>query len=503
MVAQDGVPKWYERIRELEETRDEWVLRSVLALDFSEGAGTYFENSTFDLDPSVLRRIFSVQSGEKESDTQLSGERGSAAQLSGEKESDTQLSGERGSAAQLSGEKESATRPTDWYYIPLTWRKRESFLEFDCETNSGVSLQLVPLVQRQKYCLWLFWKCCRELGLIGDDYKVPSCIEECLRQHIETGAYSDARFYPCAGNVQEVWDRIVDNPEIRRIYDTLGRFQPLILRARDGEDVSIVKVRERKAVIKPGVIAIGDMLNGVCLGALRTRSASCTKIRAPKDMRISRVDAYFIFLEGGKERTVVVDPNELRMEIYGDGSWAFSPLKAYSSTIYWLVSFSSKESYFASPAIRTALLSLLTTTFWLATDFGKSSVGGASVTGVVNSFSMAVIASYFIYQLRLFSQQSERSLQFQWALKWQRYALMATMVMTVCFPFVNRLFSRVSDFVQVVTGFVPVLSGPVAHLTGLLTSSAFHLTVKWLIVFLIASFMWSFRRVSKFSRVKR
>ena len=76
---------WCNRIKGLEDTRDLWVHRVVATLDFSDGFGTYVERITYDLDVSKLGLCIS--------------------------------NGER--------------------YIPLVWRKRETFLEFDCESNSG------------------------------------------------------------------------------------------------------------------------------------------------------------------------------------------------------------------------------------------------------------------------------------------------------------------------------------------------------------------------------
>ena len=429
---------WCNRIKGLEDTRDLWVHRVVATLDFSDGFGTYVERITYDLDVSKLGLCIS--------------------------------NGER--------------------YIPLVWRKRETFLEFDCESNSGESFQLVPLIDRQRYCQWLFWQKCQELGK-GDGSKFPKCIHDSFWRHIEEGAYPSAKFFDCPQNAQKMWDDLVADPVVRRIYDELGAYQPLILRIRQGADVSIVKLRERKTLAKPKTRSIKDVLDGTFIGSVEAPSASCTKIIPPRDTRIRDARPILPIVE-----TRGFDLNiESETQIHGDGSWAFSPTKTYSTTVIWILEFTSRRSYFVSPGFRTSLLSLVASLYWLVSMSGRGSVSSAA-----NTFSMAVVASYFVYHLNLFGQHSGRSLQFQWALRWQRYALMAVIGMTICFPFVDHIYCRASEFVSHASKWLPFLAKPIDFSVRTLLSSNFRLFTKWTILVSLLVVLCNFVHVSKIGR---
>lgn len=102
MAKQNPAPKelrvkLFARIRELEENPEIWRLRTICTIDLSEGLDTYVEHLTIDVDHRYVSQI------------------------------------------------------DDYYYLPVGWRERESFLELDCRTNSGDSMQLMPLYFRQDY----------------------------------------------------------------------------------------------------------------------------------------------------------------------------------------------------------------------------------------------------------------------------------------------------------------------------------------------------------------
>ena len=161
----------------------------------------------------------------------------------------------------------------------------------------------------------------------------------------------------------------------------------------------------------------------------------------------------------------------------------------------WILEFTSRRSYFISPGFRTSLLSLVAALYWLVSMSGRGSVSSAA-----NTFSMAVVASYFVYHLNLFGQHSGRSLQFQWALRWQRYALMAVIGMTICFPFVDHIYCRASEFVSHASKWLPFLAKPIDFSVRTLLSSNFRLFTKWTILVSLLVVLCNFVHVSKIGR---
>lgn len=385
MVAGGGVDdrekRLFKALRRSQDEIDQWILRSVVTLDFSSGCDTYIESVTFDIDVT---------------------------------------------------QQESFVHE-NFFYIPISWRNRQTFLEFDCRTNSGKSFQLVPLSVRIKYCEWLFWDLCRteKLRQVSNLVKPVSNI---LREHIMTGKFQDRDFREVPVEQRRYLEGLLSNDRVSDLFRQMGREQPLIIRASAKEDISLIKLSQRKAIIRTR--SRGSRIwNGVFLGSVVAPSSSTVTFIPPKDCRFRRVTGYKLNAKTGKYDT----KNAVEAEIHGGGTWACSPVKTYCETVRWFLEFTGKRSFFTSPASRTAFVATLAVAYW-----GVAGFSVADFSGLFQGFSVAMVTSYFVFQLRLFSQFSDRSFQFQWALRWQRYWIMVVEVCTLCVPLVDYFIGKIA-----------------------------------------------------------
>lgn len=388
----------YPQLRSLDFERDRWILRSVVSVDLSSGQDTCIERVTYDLDPRLLR----------------------------------------------------ATTVAGSVYVPLFWRNRETFLEFDCKTNSGTSFQLIPLNERIDYCEWLFWELCKEAGYSSDVRRAPKNVYALMRKHITEGRYDDRDFLDQPLSVQRFFNRILEDPRVCDFYSRIGRDQPVILKVSAGEDLSLIKVSQRKVLLRPER-RLSDVLDGAFVASIVCSSSSISKFRAPEDSRLDRVVGYMYNPATGEFDF----HNPIKGDIHGGGSWACSPTKTYSGSVYWLLRFTPRRAYFVASAARTAFVAMLAAFYWIIADFNISDIGAAT-----GSFSLATVTAFFVYQLRLFSIFSERSIEFRWALRCQRYLLMALMVGCLFIPLMANFADRIKYVAAVIIRDIPILELP-------------------------------------------
>ena len=141
----------FERVRSLDENREKWILRIIATLDFTDGFATYVEHATYDINSDYVAARF----------------------------------------------------PNMEQHIPIAWRRRDTFLEFDCLSNSQTSLQLVELAIRERYCEWYFWQRCVELNLVKRANISPR-LAEYVRTYVHDGMKAKGK---CGTLSQSVADR--------------------------------------------------------------------------------------------------------------------------------------------------------------------------------------------------------------------------------------------------------------------------------------------------------
>lgn len=428
--------KIFKSIRCLDENREKWTRRTVVTVDFTDGLDTYVERITYDIDQKHI-----VQ--------------------------------------------HSKLSRTDTFYVPIAWRPRETFLEFDCVSNSGTSLQLTELAIRQRYCEWYFWQRCRELKVVKPS-KITSKLRSCLKSYVEDG--KPEAFGTCSKSDQETWVTLLDNISLNAIYRQIGKYKPLVLRIANNDDVSIIKIKERKTLRRPPRRTGFDALKGSMVGTVCSINAGRTKLIAPIDMRFKCVDGFML------KPDVHSLPTKVKTEVLGDGGWAYcntGNTDQQGDYTLWRLTMTPRRSRFISPGFRVLLLVILAIFYWQIFD-----VNASSGRYVLSGFSMAVVGSVFLYYLRLFDVKRTHSFQFRWASTWQRSCLMFAYATVLIFPFIEHLLNKFSALVSK----LPECS--IFNFEGfaaLLRSDTTVCVVRWSIIIAILALLIDFVIVNRYA----
>ena len=422
----------FERVRSLDENREKWILRIIATLDFTDGFATYVEHATYDINSDYVAARF----------------------------------------------------PNMEQHIPIAWRRRDTFLEFDCLSNSQTSLQLVELAIRERYCEWYFWQRCVELNLVKRANISPR-LAEYVRTYVHDGMKAKGECGTLSQSDQRTWINLIANPEIKLIFDHIGEYQPVIIRATTQHDhISIIKLRERKSLIRSKKKKISNFMRGQAVGIVETISAGCTKLIAPRDVRFKRVDGLVL--------NDVGIPNPVEVKLFGDGSWAFCNTKQRGTSTVWRLMMTPRRSQLIAPGFRVLLLGLFAALYWQIMEFDAS-----AGIDVINSFSMAIVGSVFLYYLKLFDVQISHSLQFRWASMLQRRGLMGAYAITLIFPILHHVLENVASWVDQFFGRFS------SHLNGvirLLRSDTTAYVVRWSIIGVLVVLLIDFLVVSLYGK---
>lgn len=365
----------FQSIYELEHRRNQWLKRSIVTLDLSSGIDTYLEKLTHDILQSYVETVFDAQK-------------------------------------------------SDMVYLPLYWRPRSAFLEFDCITNSGRSLQLMQRSFREEYSVWLFLRLCIEQGYL-EEGEIFSWLHCLVLNGIHEGREDPTEIVACGDQEIAFWEGLMADEKLKRLYFYLCRYQLLIVKADCGDDFSILKVAERKSLQKP-LRRMSERFFGRVSGEFEAPVGRCIRVIAPRDVRI--LDFYGISYRNLHQ----IHKNGAIIEgyLHGDGSWGFANLRADSRFIKWVVTFSPRRSYLLSQALRVSGLGSLAILFWFFVGINRS-----TPTQILQSFSMAAVGSVYLYHIGLLARSPDKSFQFNWASRFQRYLLIPVMALVPSFPF--------------------------------------------------------------------
>lgn len=423
----------FERVRSLDENREKWMLRTIATLDFTDGFATYVEHATYDINSDYVTSCFSNQK----------------------------------------------------QHIPIAWRPRDTFLEFDCLSNSQTSLQLVELAIRERYCEWYFWRRCIELNLIKYA-DISSCLAEYIRTYVHEGMEAKGECGSLSQSDQRTWVNLIANPEIKLIFDQIGEYQPVIIRATKQHDyISIIKLRERKSLIRSRRKKLSNFIRGQAVGTVETISAGCTKLIAPRDVRFKQVDGLVL-------NDKVGIPNPVEVKLFGDGSWAFCNTKQQGTSTAWRLMMTPRRSQLIAPGFRVLLLGLLAALYWQIMEFDAS-----AGKDVINSFSMAIVGSVFLYYLKLFDIQTSHSLQFRWASIFQRRGLMGAYAITLVFPILHHVLENMASWID---QFFGRFSSHFGGVISLLRSDTTAYVVRWFIIGVLTVLLIDFLVVSIYGK---
>lgn len=421
MTKQNPAPKelrvkLFARIRELEENPEIWQLRTICTIDLSEGLDTYVEHLTIDVDHRYVSQI------------------------------------------------------DDYYYLPVGWRERESFLELDCQTNSGDSMQLMPLYFRQDYMEWKFWDVCYELGLVPGPTRICECLRERLSKVVADpeGAQAGSLGAMPHAKCSRKWKELEREPIPKELLAKMKTQEPLIFRVRARRsascdaDISILKVSERKTLFGPKDPHLQRYRSDMW-GTISSFSANTNKVVAPRDMRLVRGHCYEVVADSNTKEL-----EALTVEPFADGNWLHLRREFPPPALIWVIEFRPRRGFLYKPGRTTIILSLLATISWMflfkqsfLSDCQGSFVSSGDVCALANkreivktvmsSIPFGLLFAYYLTRLPLFQQSQERSFLYD---VWTRphYKLLAwTIGLTVIFPFLN-----VIDYISVVWTFFGV-----------------------------------------------
>lgn len=330
----------------------------------------------------------------------------------------------------------------DNYYLLLGWRPRESFLEFDCKTNSGLSMQLTSLDFRHRYMEWRFWKKCAEEGY---EETIPPCWErkiQCAVNGIEESVSQDSEVCPAHTCVHVYeWEKLCEISAISETLAALGTSEPLIFCVSATADISILKVSERKS-FAPGSHLRRSIKTFEFDGYLDAREANTTKIIAPEDMRFTRAFGYDASGD-------VHEPS-----FFGNHSWLHHLRRPASGRMFWTVSLTPRRSFFADRVKMVLYPSVLACAFWFAVQWF---VSVASFDGGLRSidspnfalrldlikaflaFPFGLLYSFYLTQIPIFYGLHERGFLYHVVMRpWYR-KLAYFMVVATVFPFLSLL----------------------------------------------------------------
>lgn len=380
----------YNSIEKLEENTTSWRSRSVLTLDFSDGADTYVEHLTIDVDTEKVDECF-VSSGQ------------------------------------------------DHYYVLVGWRRKDTFLEFDCKANSGQSLQLMPLSFRCGYAEWSFLRLC-ESKMSGEE--IPGCIRARVAEAI-TGSEDSSNTYNkfCSNHSTQcdsTWKRLLQDEEIRATYYLkIKRREPLILRASKRYDISILKLKERRNFDFPRR-KLHEVLVAKGPGILTSRRATSTKIIAPQDVRVRSATLHDIQYE-----------SSYTTKLFGEGSWGHlsQKQKQTGEFLIWSVTFYPRRSYLVTPGLLILLLGLILCPYWHMTMQNiPLDSWNQSIVGLVDERpSFGFLFAYYIASIPLlFYKSHERSYLYTWIVRRIKWCLGIGMFVILLFPFIPHAIVKLA-----------------------------------------------------------
>lgn len=375
----------FKVIRELDSSRETWAKRAVVTLDFSEGKDTYVERMTID----VKARVFSERLKEGED-----------------------------------------------ILVPVGWRDRATFLEFDCRTDSGESFQLLQLKYRELFAEWLFWIQCLEKDYLPERV-IPECLQNQVRSQINLGIGCEQDCRCGVGHHCEhlsIWKRILSDPEMNGFYRKLRDEQLLILALPAATQFSAVKISERKTLKQPHRTA-AEKIVGCVRGVVFTANATSVKMIAPDDVRFKAVDGTIV--GRGSRGSVYYRP--INTQLHGDGSWVYANERTSGSRMLWRLTFTPRRSRLISPGIRITTIGIFACLWWHLTGFGASDLDS------IDRISFAVVLAYYAYYMYLSDKSISNSFIYNWSTRTQRHSLTIAILSTLAFPISAHILNRLGS----------------------------------------------------------
>lgn len=384
----------FRSIYNVECSAPKWQKRVLWTSDFSSGRDVYTDAITFDIEVEVLEDIF---------------------------------------------------KESKYYYIPLGWRERVSFIELDCIANSGQSLQLLPLKERSEYSRRSFEYLCEELEI--DISSLPNCIKQHLNQCCQGGGYKE---YSCCGDDGHIcehkqqWETLTSDLRFSERLEKLCSLQPLILRASKEIDVSILKIREKKGVRCPKR-TIWQTLGGQGWLVLPAYPlSSTTKVVVPNDVRIS---ASVATERSARNNNPAPDNHqEPKLQLCGDGMVGHFQRRGAPAPLYWHFSIMPHRSHLVTPALIILAVALASSLFLLIRqNEGLKADVPASLEQITKSPFLFILVGFYGLILPILYKFSERSYSYKWLMLPQFLMLLMSMLLSLVNFFVPRVVGKLFE----------------------------------------------------------
>ncbi|WP_129591464.1 hypothetical protein [Actinomyces sp. oral taxon 897] len=380
-LLMDSVRKYgraYQMLFKLEENRSAWSRRHLLMLDFSEGRRTWLEKESIDIRTTILidlaKKFYLPAQGGKKRENFL--------------------------------------------YIPLGWRTKESYLQYDCSLNDGHSASLMNRKFNEGYAYWLF------LQWFGDD--LPECINEYVARIVCNDARKDKSQCFCTCNEFRVhnlhWESLGSQPQFDQYLEKVEKHHIVAIKLRADRDFSLIKTSERRTGVWRSSLMPGSDRTGYCVKRTAvTRPIESIKVFMPKDIRLVR--AYGTY--GGQ----ISAPTNRKMDIYSD-RWGANhdrdvPVGAIS--IRWLFWIAPCRTQIIFPTLHGYLVSFICCVFWF---FGRVSYRDPQARGGAFFLMTALLAPFVVAGV---TESIKSSYMHRQLTKRYRRALAALVVLVITF----------------------------------------------------------------------
>lgn len=293
-------------------SREKWIRREIISLDFDEGGHSCLEKLTVDVDRSYIKSIF-------------------------------------------------AKSVYSHFYLPLEWREKGAIYSVDCVSADGRSLRLLNRSFNDEFAEWMFWWIAERSGYAKS--RVPADVQQLVLDGIKAKStevdklleYIRSRKFPAES--RRIWKKMQEVDMIEKFWNLILRSHIVVVRAPRDADCAIIKLSEKRS-FRALTRSKLNIFSAVFCVNLSERPARLTKMKVPQDVRILRS----VGIKGVDDDATLAD-----MEIKGDGSWGV----CYSYEIYeqtgataWSILFVPRRTSLIVPGLITSWAALFATYIW-------------------------------------------------------------------------------------------------------------------------------------------
>lgn len=183
-------------------SREKWIRREIISLDFDEGGHSCLEKLTVDVDRSYIKSIF-------------------------------------------------AKSVYSHFYLPLEWRAKGAIYSVDCVSADGRSLRLLNRSFNDEFAEWMFWWIVERSGYAKS--RVPADVQQLVLDGIKAKStevdklleYINSRKFPAES--RRIWKKMQEVDMIEKFWNLILRSHIVVVRAPRDADCAIIKLSEKRS----------------------------------------------------------------------------------------------------------------------------------------------------------------------------------------------------------------------------------------------------------------